>query len=120
MFNIKKFWKHVNNIYPSQLNVENTHQPDSLASYLHLTFTVDKNGKFFTKLYDKRDDFDMYIVSFYSSEKIFHLALLIMLTSSSSSDTQGAAHIMIISYMAMECQLKDFYLRGIDMNALEI
>ena len=33
-------------------------QSDNLASYLDLTFTFEKDGKFYTKLYDKCDDFD--------------------------------------------------------------
>ena len=45
-------------------NVEKTNQSDNLASYLDLTFTIEKDGKFSTKLYDKRNDFDFHIVSF--------------------------------------------------------
>ena len=49
---------------PSQLNVEKTNQPDNLASYLDLAFTIEKDGKLSAKLYDKRDDFDLHIVNF--------------------------------------------------------
>ena len=48
----------------SQLNVEKTDQSDDLASYLDLTFTIGKDGKLSTKLYDKCDDFDFHIVNF--------------------------------------------------------
>ena len=34
VFNNKKFWEYVKDIYPSQLNVEKTNQCDNLASYL--------------------------------------------------------------------------------------
>ena len=64
VFNNKKFREHVKNIYPSQLNVERTNLPDNLASYLDLTFTVEKDERPSTKLYDKRDDFNFYIVNF--------------------------------------------------------
>ena len=64
MFNNKKVWKYVKDIYPSQFNVEKTNQSDNLASYLDLTFTIEKDGKLSTKLYDKRDDFDFHIVNF--------------------------------------------------------
>ena len=64
MFNNKKFWEYVKDIYHSQLNVEKTNQSDNLASYLDLTFTIEKDGKSFIKLYDKRDDFDYHIVNF--------------------------------------------------------
>ena len=35
-----------------------------LESYLDLTFTIEKDGRLSTKLYDKRDDFDFHIVNF--------------------------------------------------------
>ena len=71
VFNNKKFWEYVKDIYPSQLNVENTNQSDNLASYLDLTFTIEIDGKLSTKLYDKRDDFDFPIVNFaFLSSKI--------------------------------------------------
>ena len=64
LINNKKFWEYVKDIYPSQLNVEKTNQPYNLASYLDLTFTIEKDGKLSTKLCDKRDDFDFHIVNF--------------------------------------------------------
>ena len=64
VFNNKKFWEYVKDIYPSQLNVERTNQSDNLARYLDLTFTIEKDGKLSTKLYDKRDDIDFHIVNF--------------------------------------------------------
>ena len=48
----------------NRVNVGKTNQSDNLASYLDLTFTTKKDGKLSTKLYDKRDDFDFYIVTF--------------------------------------------------------
>ena len=64
VFNNKKFWEYVKDIYPSQLNVEKTNKSYNLASYLDLTFTIEKDGKLSAKLYDKRDDFDFHIVNF--------------------------------------------------------
>ena len=54
VFNNKEFWEYVNDIYPSQLKVEKTNQSDNLANFLDLTFTIEKDGKLSTKLYDKR------------------------------------------------------------------
>ena len=51
-------------IYPSQLTVEKANKSDHLADYLDLTFIIDSGGKLSTRLYDKRDDFDFYIVNF--------------------------------------------------------
>ena len=64
VFNIKKFWEYVKDIYPSQLNVEKTNQSDNPANHLDLTFTIVKDEKLSTKLHDKRDDFDFHIVNF--------------------------------------------------------
>ena len=64
MFSNKKFWEYARDIYPSKLNVQKTNQFDNLASYLDLTFTIEKHGKLSTKLYDKRDDFDFHIINF--------------------------------------------------------
>ena len=45
-------------------NVMLNNQSDNLASYLDLTFTIEKDGKLSAKLYDKRDDFNFHIVNF--------------------------------------------------------
>ena len=64
VFDNKKFWEYVKDIFPFQLNVEKTNQSDNLASYFDLTFTIEKDGRLSTKLYDKRDDFGFEIVNF--------------------------------------------------------
>ena len=99
-FNNKKFWECVKDIYPSQLNVEKTNQSDSSASYLDLTFTIEKNRKLSAKLYEKRDDFDFHIVNFpFLSSNI---------PSRNSLDMQDAAHTMMISDIAIKCYLKGY------------
>ena len=65
VFNNKKFGEYVKEIYPSQLlTVENTNTSDDLANYLDLTFIKESNNRLYTKLNDKRDDFDFHIVNF--------------------------------------------------------
>ena len=64
VFNNKKFLDYLKEIYPSQLTVEKANKSDHLADYLDLTFIIDSGGKLSTRLYDKRDDFDFYIVNF--------------------------------------------------------
>ena len=56
-------------IYPSQLTVEKANKSDHLADYFDLTFIIDSGGNLSTRLYDKRDDFDLHIVNlpFHSS-----------------------------------------------------
>ena len=84
MLNNKKVWEYVKDIYPFQLNAEKTYQSDNLASYLDLTFAIEKVGKRSTKLYDKSDDFDCTLSIFHSCQVIYHLALLMVFTSRSS------------------------------------
>ena len=64
VFNNKKFGDYVKQIYPSQLTVEKANTSDDLANYLDLTFIIESNNRLYTKLYDKRDDFDFHIVNF--------------------------------------------------------
>ena len=64
VFNNKKFFDYLKEIYPSQLTVEKANKSDHLADYLDLTFIIDSGGKLSTRLYDKRDDFDFHIVNF--------------------------------------------------------
>ena len=105
MFNNKKVWEYVKDIYPSQLNAEKTNQSDNLSSYLDLTFTVEKDGKLSTKLYNKGHDIDFHGVNspFHSCQVIYHLALVIGFTSHSLLDMQDAAHTMMISEIAIKC-----------------
>ena len=63
-FNNKKFGDYVKEIYPSQITAEKANTSDDLANYLDLTFIIESNNRFHTKLYDKRDDFDFHIVIF--------------------------------------------------------
>ena len=64
VFNIKKFIDYVKDIYLSELNVEKANRLDDQANYLDLTFIISHNIRLYTKLYDKRDDFNFHIVNF--------------------------------------------------------
>ena len=54
-------------IYPSQLTVEKANKSDHQADYLDLASIIDSGGKLSTRLYDKRDDFDIVNFPFLSS-----------------------------------------------------
>ena len=64
VFNNKKFGDYVKEIYLSQLTVEKANTSDDLANYQDLTFIIESNSRLYTKLYDKRYDFDFHIVNF--------------------------------------------------------
>ena len=103
LFNNKKFWEYVKNIYLSQLNVERTNQSDNLSRYLDLTFTTEKDGKLSIKLYDKHDDFDFHIVNFPFLSSNIPFGPSLVFTSLSSLDMQDAAHTMMISDITIKC-----------------
>ena len=54
----------MSDIYPSELNVEKANRSDDQANYLNLTFIIGNNNRLYTKLYDKRDDFNLHTVNF--------------------------------------------------------
>ena len=53
----------VNQIYPPELQLNKANTSDTDASFLDLHLSI-SNGFVSTKIYDKRDDFDFYIVNF--------------------------------------------------------
>ena len=59
-----KFEDFLHLIYPSELEIKNTTDSKTSASYLDLYLNIEQNSHLKTKLYDKRDDFDFPIVNF--------------------------------------------------------
>ena len=62
--NNKNFDDYVHAIYPPELEIKDTTDSPSSASYLDLSLSYDKYGDLSTKIYDKRDDFNFAIVNF--------------------------------------------------------
>jgi len=56
--NISRFGDFVDRIYSIELEIKDTSDTDTSASYLDLHLEIDSEGRLRTKLYDKRDDFD--------------------------------------------------------------
>ena len=54
----------VDRIYPTELQLNRANSSDTEAPFLDLNLCI-SNGKVFTKIYDKRDDFDFDIVNFF-------------------------------------------------------
>ena len=57
------FERYIDKIYPQELSITKETQSDMAASYLDLFISV-QDGKFHTKLYDKRDDFNFNMVNY--------------------------------------------------------
>ena len=62
--NNSRFGDFVDRIYPIELEIKDTTDTDRSASYLDLHLEIDSEGWLRTKLYDKRDDFNVSIVNF--------------------------------------------------------
>ena len=58
------FCDFVDRIYPIELEIKDTTNTERSASYLVLHIEIDSEGRLRTKLYDKRDDFNVPIVNF--------------------------------------------------------
>ena len=62
--NNNQFHSYVDLIYPSELEIKDTTESSTSASYLDILIKIDADGKLTTQLYDKRDDFTFFIVNF--------------------------------------------------------
>ena len=62
--NNSRFGDYLHRIYPNELEVNDTTDNHTSASYIDLHLEIDSGGRFKTKLYDKRDDFTFPIVNF--------------------------------------------------------
>ena len=71
-FSNKRFKEFISDIYPKELTISETTESTSVASYLDLLFTRDKNNNITTKLYDKHDAFGFHIVNFPLCQAIFY------------------------------------------------
>ena len=63
-FHNERFKEFISDIYPKELTISETTDPTSVASYLDLLLTRDKNDNITTKFYDKRDVFGFHMVNF--------------------------------------------------------
>ena len=83
VFNNKKFFDYLKEIYQSQLTVEEANKSAQLADYF-ISHSSDSRGNLSTRLYDKRDDFDFHIVNFPFLLRYIPSGLLMVCTFRSS------------------------------------
>ena len=62
--NNDRFYSYVDSIYPSELEIKDTTESSTSASYLDVLLNINAGEKLTTQLYDKRDDFNFVIVNF--------------------------------------------------------
>ena len=64
-------------MYPHELEIKDTKESNTYASYLDLLLSIGRDGQLCTSLYDKRDDFNFHITNFpFLSSNIPSLASL--------------------------------------------
>ena len=51
-------------MYPAELEIKDTTESNTSASYLDLLLSIESDGQLRTSLYDKRDDFNFHITNF--------------------------------------------------------
>ena len=51
-------------MYPTELEIKDTTESNTSASYLDLHLSIESDGQLRTSLYDKRDDFNFRITNF--------------------------------------------------------
>ena len=61
---IQKFNNYINVIYSKEPEIKDTTDAPKWANYLVLCLEFDEDGKLYTRLHDKRDDFDFPAVNF--------------------------------------------------------
>ena len=58
------FENYLGQMYPPELEIKDTTESNTSASYLDLLLSIDRDGQLYTSLYDKRDDFNFHITNF--------------------------------------------------------
>ena len=58
------FENYLGQMYPSELEIKDTTESNTSASYLDLLLSIGRDGQLHTSLYDKHDDFNFHITNF--------------------------------------------------------
>ena len=58
------FENYLGQMYPAELEIKNTTESNTSASYLDLLLSIESDGQLCTSLYDKHDDFNFHITNF--------------------------------------------------------
>ena len=62
--NNPEFENYLGQMYPIELEIKDTTESNTSASYLDLHLSIGRDGQLHTSIYDKRDDFNFYITNF--------------------------------------------------------
>ena len=62
--NNPEFGNYLGQMYPVELEIKDTTESNTSASYLDLLLSIGRDGQLHTSIYDKRDDFNFHITNF--------------------------------------------------------
>ena len=62
--NNTEFENYLGQMYPAELEIKDTTENTTSASYLDLLLSIGRDGQLHTSIYDKRDDFNFHITKF--------------------------------------------------------
>ena len=62
--NNQDFENYLGQMYPAELEIKDTTESNTSASYLGLVLSIESDGQLRTSLYDKRDNFNFHITNF--------------------------------------------------------
>ena len=71
--NNPEFENYLGQMYPAELEIKDTTESTTSASYLDLLLSIGRDGQLHTSIYDKRDDFNFHITNFPFLSSYFHL-----------------------------------------------
>ena len=69
--NNTEFENYLVKMYPVELEIKDTTESNTSASYLDLLLSIGRDGQLHTSIYDKREDFNFHITNFHSWVAIF-------------------------------------------------
>ena len=61
---VSDFENYLGQMYPAELEIKDTTESNTSASYLDILLSIESDGQLHTSLYDKRDDFNFHITNF--------------------------------------------------------
>ena len=90
-------------MYPTELEIKNTTESNTSASYLDLLLSICRDGQLRNSIYDKRDDFDFHITNFLSWVATSLLRPPMTFSSFNSSNTPGHFLLLWMFYFEGMC-----------------
>ena len=99
------FENYLGQMYPPELEIKDTTESNTSASYLDLLLSIGRDGQLYTSLYDKRDDFNFHIKNF-----------PFMSSNIPSSPAYGVFISQLIRYARASSSFECFILRAVRLS----